>query len=221
MSSTRIGSVRPSQDQRAQRTDHGGHHRRHGFRELHPDGILRLHAAVAGQDGAAGAHDFRQVLVGFPHGRVAEELRDGSQGRGRARIEEGGAGGGVAVAAVLLGQHAVDGQEIAQDADAAVGRRAVAGDERNVARALRPRPEEVEIDRGLQGGGALMRLQHVEDHSGSQRGFRAISWVHNILLFDSPGYGFAFPGNSDYNVQLLFSSVQRTGSTLHLSFGIK
>ena len=55
-------------------------------------GILRLHAAIARQDGAAGAHDLRQMVVRLSHGRVAEELRDGGQARRRARVEEGGAG---------------------------------------------------------------------------------------------------------------------------------
>jgi len=81
---------------------------------------LGFHAAVARQHGAPRPDDLRQAVVRFPHGRVAQELRDRSQ-RGRGpRVEEGGAGGRMAVALLAFDQHAVDHEEVAQDADPAL-----------------------------------------------------------------------------------------------------
>src|SRR5208283_210012 len=99
-----------------------------------------------------------QVVVGLAHGRVAEELRDGGQRRWRARVQEGGAGRSVPVASVLFEQDAAYRQEIAQDADAAFGCRAVAGDGGDVARTFPHGPEDIQIDRRLQSRRALMRL---------------------------------------------------------------
>ena len=57
--------------------------------------------------------------------------------------------GRVPVAPVLFDQHAVDREEIAQDADAALGCRAVAGDGGHVSRPFAHGPEDIEIDRRL------------------------------------------------------------------------
>ena len=99
----------------------GAHHRRHAFRELDPNRILRLHASFARQDGTAGADDIRQMVEWLSHCRVAEKLRDGGQARRRARIKENGARRGVPVSPALFHQDAVDRKEIAEDPDAAFG----------------------------------------------------------------------------------------------------
>ena len=70
-----------------------------------------------------------------------------AKARRRARVKEGGAGRGVPVAPVLFDQNAVDGEEIAQDADAAFRCRAVAGDGSHVSRPFTHGPEDIEIDR--------------------------------------------------------------------------
>ena len=55
---------------------------------------------------------------------------------------------------------------------------AVPRDRRDVAGAVADRPEEVEVDGGLQRRRSLVRLQHFEHESGSQRAFGPIPRVH-------------------------------------------
>ena len=75
------------QHNRAQRACHGSHHRRHGFRKLHPNRVLRLHASIARQNGTASAHNFRQVVVRASHLSVAKKFCNRGQARWRARVE--------------------------------------------------------------------------------------------------------------------------------------
>ena len=125
------------------------------------------------------ANDLRELVERLVHGRVAEELSDGGHACGRARIEEGRAGGGVLVVAVLLGEDAVDGEEIAQDAGAAFRRLAVTGDGSHIAGAIADGAEDIKIDCCFEGCGALMRLQHVEDDGRSQRTIGMVRRLHN------------------------------------------
>ena len=76
--------------------------------------------------------------------------------------------------AVLLGENAVDSEEIAQDANAPLRCLAVAGDGSYVSGALADCTEDIKIDCGFECGGALVRLQHFEDDG---RGQRTISMV--------------------------------------------
>jgi hypothetical protein len=95
-----------------------GHHRRHPAGKLDPHGILRRQAMLLAH-GSALAHDLGEVLVVL-HGlgqiqksQRAPQVRRGTLIQKHRRV----AGQGVAVA--ILGQKAVNHQEIAQNAGAA------------------------------------------------------------------------------------------------------
>ena len=70
------------QDHRAQRTRHRSHHRPHRLGKLHPDWILRLHAACAFKCRPSGPHHLSQMLVRPIDRRVADKLRNRRQARG-------------------------------------------------------------------------------------------------------------------------------------------
>ena len=114
---------------------------------LDPNRVLRLHAAFSRQDGAAGAHDFRQMVVRLGMARLLRNCAMEARRRGRARVQERGAGWGVPVASILFDKNAVDGEKIAEDPDAAFRCRTVAGDGSDVSRSFTHGPEDIEIDR--------------------------------------------------------------------------
>jgi hypothetical protein len=86
------------------------------------------------------------------------------------------------IVAVFLGKDAVDDEEIAKDADAALRGRALTSDGGYVARPVADGAEDVKVDGGFESRGALMGLHHVEDKAGSERGFCAIRRWHGNLL---------------------------------------
>lgn len=123
--------------------------------------------------GEGGGHGRRDAIL------VGHKLQRGGAAAGRrAGIEKCGAGGGVPVMPVLFGEDAVDGEEIAEDADAALRGRAVAGDGRDVAGAFAHGAEDVEIDCGFEGRGALVGLQHLEDQGWSRGSQGRMAVVH-------------------------------------------
>jgi hypothetical protein len=85
-----------------------------------PERIVRLYGACAWKRGAAGADNFGEVVIDRVNLRVAQELGDRGHAGGRAGIKERSAGGCVAVALTVLGEDAVDDQEVAEDADASL-----------------------------------------------------------------------------------------------------
>jgi hypothetical protein len=79
---------------------------------------------------------------------------------------------------VLFGQHAVNGEEIAENPDAPLGCGAVPCDRGRVARPFTHGPENIQIDGRFQSCRALVRLQHVKNKTGSQRTLGMVPRVH-------------------------------------------
>src|SRR6185437_15711021 len=183
------------EDYLTQWADHHSHHGCHALCELHPDGILRLDAAVARQGSVTRTHDFSKVFERLLVAGIAQELGDGGKARGRAWIEKRGAGGSMAIRTVFpLKKDAIDSQEIAEDSDAALGCRAVAGNGSDVTGAIAHGGEEVEINGCFKGRRALMRLQHVENQGRVNRGMRPRSGIPSGHEKSSSNAGY-FGGN--------------------------
>jgi hypothetical protein len=95
----------------------------------------------------------------------------------------------VPVGAILLGQHSANNEEVAENASASLGCGTFPGKGRHVSRSFTDGSEQVEIDGGFQGGGALMGLEHLEDQRWGQRSFISFHWVHTAIF--SPPRRFA------------------------------
>ena len=143
----------------------GGHHGMHGLGKGDPLGDL-----FAGEgffEGGVAAPNGLGEQVGSAEDFGGEEKGHGGCHAGRGiRGEEDGAGGGVGVFSVGLGDEAEDGEGVAEDADAAFGDATVMGDGGGCFVALGESAEDVEFDSGAEGGGALMGGKGVPDEGG-------------------------------------------------------
>jgi hypothetical protein len=92
--------------------------------------------------------------------------------------QERSARGRVPVVPVILHQDTVDGEEIAQDADAALRCRTVLCNGGHISGPFPHRPEHIEINCRFESRSALMRLQHVEHQTWSQWTFSVNTLVH-------------------------------------------
>ena len=177
---------------------HGSHHRRHLFREHHPNGIVRLNRALAGKMRAPRAHNIGQLHVGLHQCRLGKELRHRSHAGGRDRIKKSCARRRVPVVPVLLGQHAIDHQKIAEDADTALRRRTVPRDRCCIAGPLADRAKHIKLNGRAQSRGALVRLNHFKNDSWVEWSYGRIACLHclaswraqrEVWIFGEPGTG--------------------------------
>ena len=82
---------------------------------------------------------------------------------GRLRVQKEGTGRRVTVNAILLGQKADDGEEIAQYAHASLGGGATGGKSRRVGRTFSHGTEDIQFNRGAKRCGPLMGQQCVKN----------------------------------------------------------
>ena len=136
---------------------------------------------------AALANNFGQLRIGLHKRLLAQEMRHRSHARGRCRIEKSSARRRVFVVPVLLRQHSVDHQKIAQDANAAFRCRTVARDRRSISRSFAHCAKYVQIDSRLQGRGALVCLHHFENDTW-------IEWCRGIACCHETTSSFAQRG---------------------------
>jgi len=138
----------------------------HVIGELNPQGILGLDRAGAGKRGAAGTDDIGELVVDALNVGTGKEVSDRGHAGGRSGIEKCGACRGVVVCVVFLVENAADAEEVAEDADAAFGGRGITGDGRDLVVASADGAKDVELDGGLESGGFLIGLGHIEDKAG-------------------------------------------------------
>ena len=160
------GASTAIKNQFAERACQGAHHGGHIIGEFNPEGVFGLDRAAAGERSAASANDFGELVVDAFNVGIRQKEGDGGNAGWRGGVEERGARGGVVVVTVLFGEDTADAEEVAEDANAALGGGGVLGDGGYVVMAPADGAEDIELDSGLESGGVLIGRGQFEDKAG-------------------------------------------------------
>ena len=144
------GASTAIKNQFAERACQGAHHGGHIIGEFNPEGVFGLDRAAAGERSAASANDFGELVVDAFNVGIRQKEGDGGNAGWRGGVEERGARGGVVVVTVLFGEDTADAEEVAEDANAALGGGGVLGDGGYVVMAPADGAEDIELDSGLE-----------------------------------------------------------------------
>ena len=111
----------------------------------------------------AAPHRAREIVEQADDAGDAEEFDHAAEVRRRTLAEEDAGVERQLIAAVGLGQEADDGQVVAEDPDAALGRLALRRDRGHGVRAVADRGEQIELDGRAQRRRALVGLRGIEE----------------------------------------------------------
>jgi len=142
------------------------HHGEHALGEFDPHGMFGFHGALFADGGAAEADGLGEAMEGLGEHGVGEEVSAGGDAGGRTVIEERGGNIGEGICFLRLIEEAEGDKEVAEDAEAAGRRVRAVGEGVGRVDAFADGCEEVEIDGGAEGGGALVAEEAIENDGG-------------------------------------------------------